>query len=188
VIHAQTILIGGFASDLYLVKTVIDMYVICGLLDYGRKVFDEMAERAAHLVIFKHRWRWNLSCWRPLWVPLMGGRGLRHLSRMKMTFGSPNVSRDAWVNETAGSCFTQSGHRGKEDDDRCQRRGHGCRSFLHGGAWLELLEGSRLIVFAHGSLTVLEVHMAAFWKLEQEHFLYSRTAGNSLGIGMSWVL
>jgi len=44
-IHAQTILIGGFASDLYVGNTMIDMYVKCGLLDCGRKVFDEMAER-----------------------------------------------------------------------------------------------------------------------------------------------
>jgi pentatricopeptide repeat protein len=44
-IHAQTILIGGFASDLYDGNTMIDMYVKCGLLDCGRKVLDEMAER-----------------------------------------------------------------------------------------------------------------------------------------------
>ncbi|KAI9075778.1 hypothetical protein K1719_042264 [Acacia pycnantha] len=44
-VHAQTILIGGFASDLYVGNTMIDMYVKCGLLDCGRKVFDEMAER-----------------------------------------------------------------------------------------------------------------------------------------------
>ncbi|KAI4317458.1 hypothetical protein L6164_025325 [Bauhinia variegata] len=44
-IHAQTIWIGGFASDLYVGNTMIDMYIKCGLLDYGRKVFDEMTER-----------------------------------------------------------------------------------------------------------------------------------------------
>jgi pentatricopeptide repeat protein len=44
-IHVQTILIGGFASDLYVGNTMIDMYVKCGLLDCGHKVFDEMAER-----------------------------------------------------------------------------------------------------------------------------------------------
>jgi pentatricopeptide repeat protein len=43
--HAQTILIGGFASDLYDGNTMIDMYVKCGFLDCGHKVFDEMGER-----------------------------------------------------------------------------------------------------------------------------------------------
>ncbi|KAK9991010.1 hypothetical protein SO802_025995 [Lithocarpus litseifolius] len=44
-VHAQTILIGGFASDLYVGNTMIDMYVKCGFLECGRKVFDEMSER-----------------------------------------------------------------------------------------------------------------------------------------------
>ncbi|KAG7015321.1 Pentatricopeptide repeat-containing protein, partial [Cucurbita argyrosperma subsp. argyrosperma] len=44
-VHAQTILIGGFASDLYVGNTMIDMYVKCGVLGCGRKVFDEMSER-----------------------------------------------------------------------------------------------------------------------------------------------
>ncbi|XP_052196935.1 pentatricopeptide repeat-containing protein At5g44230-like [Diospyros lotus] len=44
-IHAQTITIGGFASDLYVGNTMIDMYVKCGFLDCGRRVFDEMSER-----------------------------------------------------------------------------------------------------------------------------------------------
>ncbi|KAJ4714308.1 Pentatricopeptide repeat-containing protein [Melia azedarach] len=44
-LHAQTILVGGFASDLYVGNTMIDMYVRCGSLDCGRKVFDEMPER-----------------------------------------------------------------------------------------------------------------------------------------------
>ncbi|XAR73830.1 hypothetical protein NMG60_11007929 [Bertholletia excelsa] len=44
-IHAQTITIGGFVSDLYVGNTMIDMYVKCGFLDCGRKVFDEMPER-----------------------------------------------------------------------------------------------------------------------------------------------
>jgi pentatricopeptide repeat protein len=38
------ILIGGFAFDLYDGNTMIDMYVKCGLLDCGCKVFDEMAK------------------------------------------------------------------------------------------------------------------------------------------------
>jgi hypothetical protein len=88
-IHAQTLLIGGFASDLYLGNTMFDMYMKCGLLDYGRNVFDEMTERAAHLVIFKHRWRWKLSCWRPPWVLLIGGRGLLYLSRLHMMLAFP---------------------------------------------------------------------------------------------------
>jgi len=41
----QTTLIGAFASDLYDDNAMIDMYVKCGLLDCGRKVFDKMAER-----------------------------------------------------------------------------------------------------------------------------------------------
>ncbi|PSS36512.1 Pentatricopeptide repeat-containing protein [Actinidia chinensis var. chinensis] len=44
-IHAQTITIGGFASDLYVGNTMIDMYVKCGFLDCGHRVFDEMPER-----------------------------------------------------------------------------------------------------------------------------------------------
>lgn len=44
-IHAQTILVGGFAADLYVGNTMIDMYVKCGFLDCGRKVFDEMPDR-----------------------------------------------------------------------------------------------------------------------------------------------
>ncbi|GLT82719.1 hypothetical protein SLE2022_010770 [Rubroshorea leprosula] len=44
-IHAQTILVGGFASDLFVGNTMIDMYVKCGCLDSGRKLFDEMPER-----------------------------------------------------------------------------------------------------------------------------------------------
>ncbi|KAL5819251.1 hypothetical protein ACOSQ4_023093 [Xanthoceras sorbifolium] len=44
-IHAQTILIGGFTSDLYVGNTLIDMYVKCGCLGCGRKVFDEMPEK-----------------------------------------------------------------------------------------------------------------------------------------------
>ncbi|KAM7520153.1 hypothetical protein LguiB_019115 [Lonicera macranthoides] len=44
-IHAQIIRIGGFGSDLYVGNTMIDMYVKCGLLGCGRRVFDEMPER-----------------------------------------------------------------------------------------------------------------------------------------------
>ncbi|XP_061999943.1 pentatricopeptide repeat-containing protein At5g44230 [Rosa rugosa] len=44
-IHAQTVLIGGFVADLYVGNTMIDMYLKCGFLDCGRKVFDEMPER-----------------------------------------------------------------------------------------------------------------------------------------------
>lgn len=44
-IHAQTISIGGFTSDLYISNTLIDMYVKGGFLDCGRQVFDEMTER-----------------------------------------------------------------------------------------------------------------------------------------------
>ncbi|KGN53288.1 pentatricopeptide repeat-containing protein At5g44230 [Cucumis sativus] len=44
-VHAQTILIGGFASDLYVGNSMIDLYVKCGFLGCARKVFDEMSER-----------------------------------------------------------------------------------------------------------------------------------------------
>lgn len=44
-IHAQTILLGGFTSDLYVANTMIGMYVKCGFLGCSRKVFDEMPER-----------------------------------------------------------------------------------------------------------------------------------------------
>ncbi|KAM6583562.1 hypothetical protein CsatB_010564 [Cannabis sativa] len=43
--HAQTILVGGYASDLYVGNTMIDMYTKCGLLESGRKVFDEMPDK-----------------------------------------------------------------------------------------------------------------------------------------------
>ncbi|XVF17951.1 hypothetical protein REPUB_Repub10bG0169300 [Reevesia pubescens] len=44
-IHAQTILIGGFGSDLYVNNSLIEMYVRLGFLGCGRKVFDELPER-----------------------------------------------------------------------------------------------------------------------------------------------
>ncbi|XP_061356119.1 pentatricopeptide repeat-containing protein At5g44230 [Gastrolobium bilobum] len=44
-VHAQTLLVGGFDSDLYVNNTMIDMYVKSGLLHCARKVFDEMVER-----------------------------------------------------------------------------------------------------------------------------------------------
>ncbi|KAK7318792.1 hypothetical protein RJT34_03499 [Clitoria ternatea] len=44
-LHAQTLFLGGFASDLYVNNTIIDMYVKCGFLHCARKVFDEMPQR-----------------------------------------------------------------------------------------------------------------------------------------------
>ncbi|CAJ1938601.1 unnamed protein product [Sphenostylis stenocarpa] len=44
-LHAQTLLVGGFASDLFVNNTMIDMYMKCGLLRCARRVFDEMTER-----------------------------------------------------------------------------------------------------------------------------------------------
>ncbi|KAG5029492.1 pentatricopeptide repeat-containing protein At5g44230 [Glycine soja] len=44
-LHAQTLLLGGFSSDLYVNNAVIDMYVKCGSLRCARMVFDEMPER-----------------------------------------------------------------------------------------------------------------------------------------------
>lgn len=43
--HAQSILIGGFCSDLFVGNTLIDMYIKCGFLECGRKVFDEMPDK-----------------------------------------------------------------------------------------------------------------------------------------------
>lgn len=44
-VHAQTLLVGGFASDLYVNNTMIGMYVRCGFLGCARNVFDEIPER-----------------------------------------------------------------------------------------------------------------------------------------------
>ncbi|KAI0518814.1 hypothetical protein KFK09_006250 [Dendrobium nobile] len=44
-IHAQTISIGGFDSDLFVLNTLIDMYVRSGYLIHARQVFDEMPVR-----------------------------------------------------------------------------------------------------------------------------------------------
>ncbi|XP_065877862.1 pentatricopeptide repeat-containing protein At5g44230 [Euphorbia lathyris] len=43
--HTQSILIGGLCSDLFVMNTLIDMYVKCGFLECGRKVFDEMPQK-----------------------------------------------------------------------------------------------------------------------------------------------
>ncbi|KAJ6774572.1 hypothetical protein OIU79_017879 [Salix purpurea] len=44
-IHGQTILVGGFDEDLHVGNSMIDMYIKCGFLEFGRKVFDEMPKR-----------------------------------------------------------------------------------------------------------------------------------------------
>ncbi|GAB2282784.1 hypothetical protein Dimus_017319 [Dionaea muscipula] len=44
-IHGQKMKIGGFESDLHVGNTLIDMYLRCGALDCGHKVFDEMPQR-----------------------------------------------------------------------------------------------------------------------------------------------
>ncbi|KAF6158101.1 hypothetical protein GIB67_014895 [Kingdonia uniflora] len=46
-LHAQVVWIGGYHDDLYVSNTLIDMYVKCGFLECGRRVFDEMGERDA---------------------------------------------------------------------------------------------------------------------------------------------
>jgi hypothetical protein len=120
-IHAQTLLIGGFVSDLYLGKTMIDMYVICWLLDFGRKVFEEMADRVVLLVIFTHRWRWKFSCWWLPWMLILGGRDLRHFSWTQMTLALPTFLELLGCTETL--C--------EEDDTGCPH-GHGCCCVLHG--------------------------------------------------------
>ncbi|KAJ8641126.1 hypothetical protein MRB53_017820 [Persea americana] len=44
-VHAQTISVGGFDSDLFVNNTMIDFYVKCECLDDARRVFDEMPQR-----------------------------------------------------------------------------------------------------------------------------------------------
>ncbi|GAB4847474.1 hypothetical protein Ancab_026531 [Ancistrocladus abbreviatus] len=44
-LHGQMMKIGGFESDVYVGNTLIDMYLKCGVMDCGRKMFDEMPER-----------------------------------------------------------------------------------------------------------------------------------------------
>ncbi|KAJ6922618.1 hypothetical protein NC652_016307 [Populus alba x Populus x berolinensis] len=45
-IHRQTkILVGGFGEDLHVGNSMIDMYIKCGFLECGQKVFDEMPNR-----------------------------------------------------------------------------------------------------------------------------------------------
>ncbi|KAH6791488.1 Pentatricopeptide repeat superfamily protein [Perilla frutescens var. frutescens] len=44
-LHGESVKLGGFFADLSVVNVLMDMYVKCGLLDCGRKVFDEMHER-----------------------------------------------------------------------------------------------------------------------------------------------
>lgn len=44
-IHGQIVCVGGFLSDLFVGNTMIDMYVKCGFLECGRRVFDEMVVR-----------------------------------------------------------------------------------------------------------------------------------------------
>ncbi|KAG8383369.1 hypothetical protein BUALT_Bualt04G0005400 [Buddleja alternifolia] len=44
-IHGESLKLGGFGVDLFVGNVLIDMYLKCGWLDCGRKVFDEMPER-----------------------------------------------------------------------------------------------------------------------------------------------
>ncbi|CAK7323072.1 unnamed protein product [Dovyalis caffra] len=44
-IHGQTIVIGGFGADLHVGNSMIEMYIKCGFLECGRKLFDEMPKR-----------------------------------------------------------------------------------------------------------------------------------------------
>lgn len=44
-LHGESVKLGGFGSDLFVVNGLMDMYVKCGWLGCGRKVFDEMPER-----------------------------------------------------------------------------------------------------------------------------------------------
>nr|AYM00490.1 pentatricopeptide repeat protein [Salvia miltiorrhiza] len=44
-LHGESVKLGGFGADLFVVNALMDMYLKCGLLDCGRKLFDEMPER-----------------------------------------------------------------------------------------------------------------------------------------------
>ncbi|KAL2520488.1 Pentatricopeptide repeat-containing protein [Forsythia ovata] len=44
-IHGESMKLGGFSLDMFVGNTLIDMYVKCGWLDCGRRVFDEMPDR-----------------------------------------------------------------------------------------------------------------------------------------------
>ncbi|KAK7400139.1 hypothetical protein VNO78_11339 [Psophocarpus tetragonolobus] len=44
-LHAQTLLLGGFLSDLYVNNSIIHMYVQCGFLPSARHLFNEMPAR-----------------------------------------------------------------------------------------------------------------------------------------------
>lgn len=44
-LHGESVKLGGFGADLFVVNGLMDMYVKCGWLGCGRKVFDEMPER-----------------------------------------------------------------------------------------------------------------------------------------------
>ncbi|MCL7031447.1 hypothetical protein MKW94_024350 [Papaver nudicaule] len=44
-LHAHVVCIGGFESDLHVCNTLIDMYVNCGSIECGRRVFDDMPVR-----------------------------------------------------------------------------------------------------------------------------------------------
>lgn len=44
-LHGESVKLGGFDADLFVVNALIYMYVKCGLLVCGRKVFEEMPER-----------------------------------------------------------------------------------------------------------------------------------------------
>lgn len=44
-LHGESLKLGGFSDDLFVGNVLIEMYVKCGWLDCGRKMFDEMPER-----------------------------------------------------------------------------------------------------------------------------------------------
>ncbi|KAL6583453.1 hypothetical protein OROMI_005531 [Orobanche minor] len=44
-LHGETVKFGGFSVDMFVGNGLIDMYLKCGWLDCGRKLFDEMPER-----------------------------------------------------------------------------------------------------------------------------------------------
>ncbi|KAL3844721.1 hypothetical protein ACJIZ3_002124 [Penstemon smallii] len=44
-IHGEIVKLGGFSADLFVGNVLIDMYLKCGYLGCGRKVFDEMPAR-----------------------------------------------------------------------------------------------------------------------------------------------
>ncbi|KZV20225.1 pentatricopeptide repeat-containing protein-like [Dorcoceras hygrometricum] len=91
-LHGESVKLGGFELDLFLGNGLIDMYVKCGWLDYGRKIFDEMPER-------------DLISWTSLIVGYAKDGDLR--SAVELFHALPVKDMVAWTAMVTG--FVQNG-------------------------------------------------------------------------------